>query len=86
MKNREEIIWDLVSIENDVARLAVILEEQPLHRAETIGALLHEIESTAAECRKRLVATEFRKYETSAADTRAVVTHKEVRELLEAFA
>ena len=43
MKNREEIIWDLVSIENDVARLSVILEEQPLHRAGTIGALLHEI-------------------------------------------
>ncbi len=86
MKNKEEIIWDLVSIENNVAKLSVILEEQTLYKKEIIKILLHEIESTAANCRKRFVMAEFRKNEKSIADTNAIVTHKEVRELLEAFA
>ena len=85
MRKREEIIWDLVSIEKDIARLTVMLEGEPLQREKTIRALLHEIESTAAMCRKRLVATEFQKYETGVTDASVAVTSKEVRELLEAF-
>ena len=77
MKSKEEMIQGLVSIENDIVKLSVILKGQPLQRREIIMTLLQDIELTAVTCRKRLGATGF---------TNAIVTQKEVRELLEAFA
>jgi len=74
----------MVTIENDIARLSAYLEGESLRQRETIFALLHQIEATAAGCRKRLVAADVEKLTNATED--AVVTPKEVRELLEAFA
>lgn len=85
MNNRDEIVWHLVTIENDLARLAVYLEGESLRQKSTIMSLIREIEATAAGCRKRLVAADVKRL-TNETEDAAVVTPKEVRELLEAFA
>ncbi|RUM67251.1 MAG: hypothetical protein DSZ05_03060 [Sulfurospirillum sp.] len=86
MKNKDEIIWNLVSIENNISKLSVMLENQALQKGEMITRLLHEIESMAADCRKRMVVMEFKAYAHHHVDGRTIVSQKEVRELLEAFA
>ena len=88
MKKREndEIVWKLVSIENDIARLAVILAKQPLEKRALIDDLLHDIETMAIDCRKRLMMQEFKNYTPANKIKESIVTQKEIRELLEAFA
>ena len=92
MKKREngspndEIVWKLVSIENDIAKLGVILENQPLEKRVLNRDLLHEIETKAIDCRKRLMVLEFKNYRSEQAVKESLVTQKEIRELLEAFA
>ncbi len=86
LQSSDEIVWRLVSIENDIARLAEYLTSQSLENEEQIMRLLDDIEKEAIACRKRLVALKFGAYEECDNMQKSIVTQKEVRELLEAFA
>jgi thioredoxin-related protein len=85
-RENDEIVWKLVSIENDIARLAVILDKEPLEKRALIEDLLHDIETMAINCRKRLMMLEFKNYTPANKIKKSIVTQKEIRELLEAFA
>jgi len=86
VRHKDEIVWNLVSIENDISKLSVVLQGQKLQKEEMISTLLEEIETLAKDCRKRLVSLEFHAYQKHSTDEKSLVTQKEVRELLEAFA
>jgi|GEM_PF-2605636 len=83
---KDAIVWNLVSIENDISKLSVVLQGQKLQKEEMISSLLKEIETLAKDCRKRLVSLEFHTYQKHSTNEKSLVTQKEVRELLEAFA
>jgi len=84
LHNRDDIVWNLVAIENDIAQLSVILQEQPLRQKEKIESLLEEIEAMAVKCRKKLLGLELKNNNTFS--SKSVVSQKEIRELLEDFA
>jgi len=83
---KDAIVWNLVSIENDISKLSVMLKSQTLHKEQEIHHLLNEIETMAKDCRKRLISLDFKAYESDRQDEETAVTQKEIRELLEAFA
>ena len=82
----KSIIWELVKIEESVMQLSSILAAQPLVERKTIDCLLSDIETIAINCRRSLVASQLQPNKKSTAIEQGIVTPKEIRELLEAFA
>ncbi|HHD83283.1 MAG TPA: hypothetical protein ENK93_00230 [Campylobacteraceae bacterium] len=85
------LVKHLAQIEEDILRLSQMLATQPLQRREEIDSLLSEIASLAIRSRTRVVKIETVERASVStqkhADERdAVVTPKEIRELLETFA
>ncbi len=85
-ENHEAVIWKLVRIEENVHKLALMLEAEPLHRREAIKTLLREIEEIAIRSRRRLIEAGMPELQHNSSDREKIVTAKEIRELLEAFA
>ena len=84
--HEESVIWKLVKIEENVTKLSSLLASQPLVERKAIERLLYEVEMIAIRCRRRLVEREIEEIEKSSAIEQGIVTPKEIRELLEAFA
>jgi hypothetical protein len=85
-ENREAVIWKLVKIEENVHKLACMLENEPLQKREAIDRLLDEIVTIATRSRRRIIEIGMLDSDTKERSFDGIVTAKEVRELLEAFA
>ena len=83
----ETLLWKLVEIEEKIAMLSTVLEGESLQKGEEIARLLEEIETIAVRSRHRVVEMGMEWVQVGqAAEEEGVVTEKEIRELLEAFA
>ena len=73
-------------IEEDALQLSSVLASQPLQQRERIESLLSEITSLAIRSRQRVAGSGVVVSYSHMNESDAVVTPKEIRELLEAFA
>ena len=85
-QNREAVIWKLVKIEENIHKLACLLENEPLHRREAVESLLDEIVMIATRSRRRMIEIGMLELQQEQSCEDGIVTAKEIRELLEAFA
>ncbi len=82
---KNDLIWQLVSIEEDVQKLFLAIKDDSTNNNEEVRKLLKEIEELAAKSRKKIIRLMMDNMLTSKEDE-TTVTQKEIRELLEDFA
>jgi hypothetical protein len=85
-ESREAVVWKLVKIEENVHKLACMLENEPLQKREAIDRLLDEIVTIATRSRRRIIEIGMHELQSVHSSDEGIVTAKEIRELLEAFA
>ncbi len=84
---QNEVILHFISIEEDIQKLEVMLEDESLQKKDEIFTLLNEISSLSISTRKKTIellmanVDDIHSYET-----KNIVTAKEIKELLEDFA
>ncbi len=81
---KNDLIWQLVSIEEDVQRLFLAIKDDSLTKGEEVKQLLEEIEELAVKSRKKIIHLMMDNMITTKDET--IVTQKEIQELLEDFA
>ncbi len=80
---KNDLIWQLVSIEEDVQKIFTILKNDNDKENEEINKLLIQIEKLAIKSRKKII--HMMMDNTLEAESKNIVTDKEIRELLEDF-
>lgn len=85
IKTEDVLVMQLVKIEENIINLSIVLASQPLQRKEEIQSLMSEITSLAIRSREK-IESGIISSQSYQSETDAVVTSKEIRELLEAFA
>jgi len=86
-KPENEMILSLISIEEEIEKLELMLKDESIKNKEMIVSTAQEISSLARITRKKTVALLFeQENETLRYDSKRIVTDKEIKELLEDFA